>query len=268
MQAIANFYRLKTKKANELCSIHHVEKLLDRNGNPFCPECVKDDIRKEKMQRVQDFKEQQIFKVLKRNSLTDRSDDFNKSFDNFKAEHDSKEAQVANQLYRIARDYIRYPDKPMNTVLYGTPGEGKTHLSMAMLNMINATHKQRCLFVSVENLFDQIMQSKSGEYTTWNESHARDWMSPPNSKKIGGCDVLVLDDLGSESSMTSAGAEATDYKQKFLKKIFDKQPRVIVNTNLTFKELNRVYNPKLVSRIFENSRGRRVDFSGISDKRY
>ena len=61
--------------------------------------------------------------------------------------------------------------------------------------------------------------------------------------------------------------EATEFKQDVLKQILDKQKRLIVTTNLTLKELQQAYNPKIVSRLLSDSRGRRLDFTGISDKR-
>lgn len=79
-------------------------------------------------------------------------------------------------------------------------------------------------------------------------------------------DVLCIDDLGTESAMTS-GREATNFVQNILYESLNVQQRVIITTNLTENEMAEVYNDKNVSRLFKHSTGTKFDFSGISDKR-
>ena len=118
---------------------------------------------------------------------------------------------------------------------------------------------QKCLFVDINNLFDAIYHSKDDPTSWWTEYNAIQF--------LGDVDVLVIDDFGSESSMRRDATEATEFKQKVLKKILDKQRRLIVTTNLTLSQLQQTYSPKIVSRLLSDSRGRRLDFTGISDKR-
>ena len=252
---------IKTKKSDKMCLKHNIPMSLDRQGKPFCMECVREEIAAEKEKQVAKFNHDKIVTVLRRKSLVDNVSDFDKSFSNFKANKGSKEAQMGNLAYKIAHELIDKPQKPMTSLFYGTPGEGKSHLAMSVLNEVNQKSKlpQRCLFVDINNLFDAIYHSKDDPTSWWTEYNA--------VRFLGGVDVLVIDDLGSESSMRRDATEATEFKQKVLKKILDKQKRLIVTTNLTLSQLQQAYNPKIVSRLLSDSRGRRLDFTGISDKR-
>lgn len=252
---------IKTEKSDKMCLKHNIPMALDRQGKPFCTECIKEQIKAEKEKQVAKFNHDKIVSILRRKSLVDDVNDFDKLFSNFEADKGSKEAQMGNLAYKVAHELIDNPQKPITALFYGTPGEGKSHLAMSVLNEVNQKSEppQKCLFVDINNLFDAIYHSKDDPTSWWTEYNAIQF--------LGGVDVLVIDDFGSESSMRRDATEATEFKQKVLKKILDKQRRLIVTTNLTLSQLQQAYNPKIVSRLLSDSRGRRLDFTGISDKR-
>ena len=146
-------------------------------------------------------------------------------------------------------------------MLHGTPGTGKTHLSMAILKAVNENSKppQKCLFLNAETLFSKIKCSFNNPSSWWTVDNVLDL--------VKSVDLLVLDDLGTESSMRQQGDEASNFVQETLKEILDKQRRVIITTNLGSDQLNRVYNPKVVSRILRGSAGHVIDFNDVKDKR-
>lgn len=288
MQGLAGI-KIPTKKSSEVCPIHHVHLVyMGKVQKPFCEACQREQVEQEKQNQVAEFKAQEIRKTLTTRSLVDDPADFKKTFANFEAEKGSKEAQVGNQAYLIAKKFIKDPShkyrdfwikkenqerrrkkleplpfehgKPLTALFYGTPGEGKSHLAMAMLNEINKKGDQKCLFIDISVLFRKIYESKQNPNSWWTEYNAESLLTS--------VDVLVLDDLGSESSMTSTTTNATQFRQDILKQIFDRQKRLIVTTNLTLQQLKEVYNPKIVSRLLSNSDGCRLDFTGIKDKRY
>lgn len=80
-------------------------------------------------------------------------------------------------------------------------------------------------------------------------------------------DYLFIDDLGTESVMNNQKNEANNWVQAFLFKIFDKRDTTIINTNHNGKELARIYNDKLVSRIGKQSEGNVFIITDIKDKR-
>lgn len=255
--------KIPTKEVEQVCPIHKIR--LEQFGNkpPFCRKCVEEQIEKQKKNQIIQFNIDSVKGVLRHDSLIDDPMQYDYTFDTFKAIRGSREGQIKHGARLTAGKYIKFPNNPLHTIFYGLPGEGKTHLAMSMLNAINqySDPPQKCLFVDVNNLFDRVVHSFNDPTALWTQDYA--------IKKLSSVDVLVLDDLGSESAMNvNHNNGAGNFIQKILKKVLDKQKRIIFTTNLTKKQLEQTYNPKLVSRMFQYSRGNVFDFSGIKDKRY
>lgn len=254
--------KIPTKKSKELCPIHHINLVYTDKIEPFCPLCVAEKIEQEKDYQSKTFADKNTRLFLKRNSLVDDPTELKYNFDTFKATKGSKEAEILHKTKVIAYEYMTDKDKKFNTIFYGTPGEGKTHLAMSMLNAVNSHAKpaQKCLFVNVNSLFLAIKRSFDDPMWQWTEQYA--------VKKLSSADLLVIDDLGSESVMASKTAEASNFVQRILYQVTNRQKRIITTTNLTMEQLKRAYNPKLVSRLMAGSARHQLDFSGIKDKRY
>lgn len=281
MRDTKSLLTIKREKTDEVCKIHGIHK-IKAGDLVYCVKCFLENTAEEDRKRVQDLQKRNVQRVLRADSLVEDTADYNHTFSNFKAPKGTLEANVGNLAYKIAKEYIetgpqdkvvngkhiRTPGKPMTTFFGGQPGQGKTHLAMAMLNMINEDGTQRCRFIDINSLFAKLKRSFDDKTEYWNEGRTLQKLSQPSSEnQYEGTDVLVIDDLGSEASMKSDSSEASEYKQQILKSIVDRQKRIIITTNLSLDELKRVYNPKLVSRLLSNSSGRRVDFSQIKDKR-
>lgn len=262
MQGLAGI-RIPTKQSSKICPIHHTHMVYtDRFKTPFCMKCQQEKLRNEKKELDQINTKQVVRKELRRNSLVDNPAEYNHTFDNFKATEGTKEANMKAQARKIAGEYFKNPKASFNTLLYGTPGEGKTHLAMAMLNAVNqySDPPQRCLFVNVTSLFLAIRSSFDNPMEKWTEKYA--------VRMLSNADLLVIDDLGSESAMNTSKGEASQFVQRVLYQVTNRQNRIIITTNLTLQELKQAYNPKLVSRLLAGSKGHQLDFSGIKDKRY
>lgn len=261
MQGLSDI-KVPTNKEKAVCPIHHVHLVSFGKVRPFCPKCEAEEIEKENRKMIDDFKIDNVKGVLKHDSLVDIKDEYDYAFNTFKAQQGTKEAELKHRTKMIAYEAIKRPDKPIHAIFYGTPGEGKTHLAMSILNAVNenADPPQKCLFIDINELINRIYSSFKNTNQLWNKDYA--------IKKLRSVDLLVLDDIGSESSMKSDTSEASDFIQEILKKVLDGQKRLIITTNLTSHQLLQVYNPKIVSRMFAHSQGYAIDFSGIKDKRY
>lgn len=260
MEGLAGI-RIPTDTLDETCDIHpDVHLIKFKNHKPFCPVCQQLKMEQERRNHDRKIVTDSIKNTFYKASLIGNVRDYKKTFDNYSATKGSQEAKVGNQAYKIATEYIKYPDKEMTTILSGQPGEGKTHLAMAIANKVVSESEppQRVLFVDANKLYSHIKNS-------WNDPN-ESWTQFESVKRMSEVDLLILDDLGSESNM-KGDSKASETMQGVLKELLDSQYRLIFTTNLTYNELKQTYNPKLVSRLFANSKGRRLDFTGIQDKR-
>lgn len=253
-------------ETDDICPIHHVRKVVSpwKKGpkEPLCPVCQQEQNQKELRQAGLKMLDNQ-----KRGFLTDKEHKelvrdknvFRNSFDNFRQDT-SKEREVFQQVRHIAGEYLKYPDKQFNTLLTGTPGGGKTHLAWGMLKVINdnAQPAQRCLFINFSNALTIIKSGFGKLEPKWTQETVTDLALK--------ADLLVLDDLGTESSM-GRSTGPTQWVSDMLYDILEGQKRVIVTSNLSLDEIQRTYDPKLVSRLLRGSRGHIVSFDGVEDKR-
>ena len=255
-----NIIAHRTRKTDQICPKHHVHLVyLDgfKKMKPFCEQCQYEKNQAEIKQMAQNLRTNQTRGYLKRQSLVDRDEVFSYTFKNFKAKAGSIESQAKQSARMIAGEYLKYPDKKGNSLLYGNAGAGKTHLAMAILNAVNdnADPMVRCLFISVNKLIREMknwFQDKTG---IWSPKHVTDVVSKAN--------LVVLDDLGAES----ANNMATSFVQDTIFDIYESNQRVITTTNLSLDELYRTYHSRLVSRMQESDRRKVIDFSKIQDKR-
>ncbi|MDV6381168.1 ATP-binding protein, partial [Pediococcus pentosaceus] len=132
-----------------------------------------------------------------------------------------------------------------NTIITGNPGVGKSHLAISMLKGVNDHIKPNasCLFVSVNELLRLIKDSFNHPDGYYTESRMVDL--------LGKVSLLVLDDLGSEASFKRDNREASEYVQQVLFGVLNKRNRTIITTNLNSDELSKIYNPKLLSRMYK-----------------
>ena len=185
----------------------------------------------------------------------------NATFSTFKAttkeEHEAKEFAI-----KQANQYLN--GMTGNTLIMGKPGTGKSHLCYSMAKTINEGYKAKSepksvLFVSIAEIITRIQsgwQYKQSDFTEYDAL-----------KLLTEVDYLFIDDLGTESIMNSRKDEANNWIQTFLFKVFDKRETTIINTNHNGKELARIYNDKLVSRIGKRSEGNVFTMTDITDKR-
>lgn len=251
------------KVLDETCAIHPNEHLilLLKFNQKFCKLCQLKEIEEQEKELVKKHVEDSTRGYLKRYSMVDDVDEYNCTFRNFKAVEGSKEAQLKYNARQLAGRYLKYPNLKMSTIFYGTPGAGKTHLAMAILNAINenSNPQQKCLFINANTLYQKLKAGFRQERGSISEIDA--------TKLFVDADLVVLDDLGSESAMRT-GSEASNYLQQFLYGVTNKQKRIITTTNLTQDQLLQTYNPKIISRLRANSKGALFDFAGIEDKRW
>lgn len=252
-------------ETNQTCKNHNCKMVAYKSNNavPFCPECKKiERIKQEKDLSIKysnQIKKRKTSKVLSKDSIITDDDLKSANFDNFKVENDEEK----NALHISKQSAYQYLDKnnKFNMLITGLPGRGKSHLAISILKAVNEHTEvaQSCLFVSVDELFRRIKDSFNYTDNKYSEANM--------VRLLNKVDLLVLDDLGSEASMNKDKA-ASDFVQKILFGIFNSRSRIIITTNLNARELESMYNPKLISRMEKGVEGHLIKFTNeTTDKR-
>ncbi|HEM3539873.1 ATP-binding protein [Streptococcus suis] len=263
------------KTLDELCPIHKTNLIqLDRvvkiageekprKPSPFCPECIKEQNEKQEQEEVEKHLNagiyQKTYNVFMRDStIPEKLNDA--TFDNFIAETTEE-----NKLLVFAQGQVdKYLDGMTgNTLITGSPGIGKSHLSIAIAKALNEGYRSKgdpksVLFV---NLTEKIKQIKEG----WNYGKGASLTEFELVDQLKNVDFLILDDLGAKNAVVSP---KSDWEQDLLFDVLNSRENTIINTNLNAAELKTVYNERNYSRILQGLEGNSFKSFTIKDKRY
>lgn len=161
------------------------------------------------------------------------------TFERFSIQFYSGDARA--QMERIFSYCKRYAENfstaSLNLMFKGATGLGKTHLSLAIAG--EALDKgYGVIYSSTQNLAVALEKERFDKV-------GGDRPEDTNSQLIS-CDLLILDDLGTEFSSSYAGAALYNIINT---RLLAQKP-TIISTNLSFKELETRYSERFASRIF------------------
>lgn len=145
------------------------------------------------------------------------------------------------QMRRIYNSCKKYAEnfslKSQSLLMQGTTGLGKTHLSLAIANVV-LNKNFGVIYASAPNIVSKLEKERF--------NHSR--FTDDSEKYLIECDLFILDDLGTEFS--TAYSSSAIYN--ILNSRISMSKPTIVSTNLSVKELEKVYSERLVSRIMGN----------------
>ena len=172
----------------------------------------------------------------------------NQSFDTFELEWYSDQVDPAKGIspqenmkwvYDVCAEYAHwFGRKPGNLLLFGAPGLGKTFLSACIARTVS------------ESGFSVVYDTAVNIFTRFEEQKfARDRLEAGEAKdetrRYLGCDLLILDDLGSELS--------TPFVQSALYTLINTRltadKRTVISSNLTMDQVRARYTPQIASRL-------------------
>lgn len=129
---------------------------------------------------------------------------------------------------------MNFGDGSGNLLLSGETGLGKTFLSMCIARTV-AERGYSVRYESAPHLFEKLQKAK---FTSDEEA-------VKETEKLADCDLLVIDDLGTE--YTSQATLSLFYT--LLNDRMMSRKAMIVSTNLSMEELGKRYSPQIASRL-------------------
>ena len=137
-------------------------------------------------------------------------------------------------VYDTCVEYAHnFGKRPANLLLFGRPGLGKTHLSAAIAREVSGKGYS-VVYDTAGHVFERFEAQKFGR-----DEADRD------VERVLNCDLLILDDLGTE--MTTTFVHSALY-QIINGRLLEKRS-TIVSTNLMPEALAQRYSPQIASRI-------------------
>ncbi len=147
--------------------------------------------------------------------------------------------QTMSNVFELCRDYAEnFGKTSVNLLFRGTTGLGKTFLSASIARVVSEKGYSVVYdtAVSVMDVFETQKFDRGGENADEINSRVRRYLS---------CDLLILDDLGTEMSTGfTASALYTIVNTRLLN-----GGKTIISTNLSPEEMRKRYTPQIVSRI-------------------
>lgn len=161
------------------------------------------------------------------------------SFDNFDLnwyKDDPENYEQMKQSLGAAKNYCKnFPKSKGNLLLIGKTGTGKTHISTAIAREIIDLGYD-VIYDSVQNIIADFEDDKFRR--GYNDDELK-------SEKYLECDLLIIDDLGTE--FTTQVTVSCIYN--LLNTRYNKGLATIISTNLSHDELARKYEDRIYSRI-------------------
>jgi DNA replication protein DnaC len=171
----------------------------------------------------------------------------NENFENFSYEWYSGQVSRFNSevsplenikkcVSRAKKFVANFDTEYSNLILYGTTGIGKTFLSNCIAKeLLDTSHS--VIYLTATELFDRLAKKDYSKNKTGEDAFEADYLTE--------CDLLIIDDLGTEVSNTYTSSRLFYIINERLLR----RKSIIISTNLTLKDLTDLYSDRILSRL-------------------
>ena len=204
------------------------------SGSVLCP-CIK-----QRLYNIQ-YNNSNIYDLQNQNFKKFRLDYYSDTPDLQKYGSDVSPRENITKIKNICNNFIENFDNPdeSNLLFCGNSGLGKTFLSSCIANEIIQKGKT-VLYQTAPIMLDNIIDYKFGK--TDNNI----------LKTISTVDLLIIDDLGTETKNSLKLTELFNIINSRLLNQNNKITKTIISTNLSLQDLYRTYEERILSRIIGN----------------
>ncbi|MBQ7817469.1 MAG: ATP-binding protein [Oscillospiraceae bacterium] len=194
-------------------------------GATMC-ECLKELCRQEQK------KELSVLSGGKENFSQFRLDYYSDQFD---PRYGASPRNIMERVFQNSRRYATtFTENSGNLMLVGGTGLGKTFLSACIADAV-ADRGYSVMYETASRLFSKLEQAK----------FSGDEESRKEAAKYTACDLLILDDLGTEMP----GQFVTAALYSLLNERLLSGKPMVISTNLNADEMGRRYSPQIASRL-------------------
>lgn len=170
------------------------------------------------------------------------------NFENFKFEYFDDEKIISNigltaraymeKIYDICKKFVANFDKEKGNILFtGNTGVGKSFLSNCIAkDLLDSYHS--VIYLTSMQLFDYLEKTKLNKDILDDESQLV-------ADYIDTCDLLIIDDLGTETNNTWTSSQLF----RILNNRLNSNKSTIISTNLSINAIRDMYSERVSSRI-------------------
>ncbi|MBQ7950239.1 MAG: ATP-binding protein [Clostridia bacterium] len=199
-----------------------------------CPVCKDEGFVDGKPCRC--YQKLMLLEACKMSNLGERIEKEN--FHTYSPELHKEHKSMEGFIHKAKKYCEKDPSVKQNLLFTGPTGTGKTFLSSCIAKeFLDSGHF--VLYYTATKLFNIIDEAKF---------HREDTEAVELAEMLTECDLLIVDDLGTEYAFL--------YPQSRLFDILDTRTvqgkRTVISTNMDLSELNQKYSPRIVSRILGN----------------
>jgi DNA replication protein DnaC len=158
--------------------------------------------------------------------------DNSKTFESFDPNYNGQTSDMNIIIGFLTRE----SDKRL--ILKGDVGRGKTHLSQACKNYF-VEHGERAEIISARRLYRLFREL---------EGFDCEYIYEKAMKRIWSAKLFIIDDMGNEKQN-----DTQVFNQNLIEILDEFKGKIIITTNLSEPDMEKIYGAKIVSRLYDNA---------------